>query len=156
MVGDDNQCQTCSEGTYYDNAECHCNKIANKLNLLIIDVVCSEAMTGCSICLDSETCESCDAPYLLGEDSRCKPCDQGTYYEDGECSCNFSYNYKLINLEKACSLKWCTACSDKTTCTICVSPYEVNSNNKCSSCDVGLYYQNAECLCTFHLEITFP
>ena len=68
-------CRICSNGfTLNDQNECE-----------PIPITCS--IENCASCDDESTCKECNAPYQLVGDEECQLCEEGTYYDENEKSC---------------------------------------------------------------------
>ena len=48
-------------------------------------IVCS--FENCVSCDDGSTCNECNAPYQLVGNNECRLCEEGTYYNEDDKSC---------------------------------------------------------------------
>jgi len=81
-------CKKCDEGYFLDNdlddGKCHSNSCFPK-TLYNMKIAC--LAENCASCDDGSACKECNAPFALNENNECQLCEEGTFYNKNDKSC---------------------------------------------------------------------
>ena len=169
------KCSTCYDGYYLYNYQClnckePCKTCSSETKCLscidkyfLIQDTCYECNFNCKTSNDNCRCDSCnDGYYLLNYqciecDNNCKTCI------DFANNCLSCYDEFYLTDRNTCTncIEPCKKCSSKTKCLSCIDNYFLVSgicnlynincktspdNCRCSTCDIGYYFNNYQCL----------
>ena len=158
----ENKCQ-CPRPSKYDKKTSSCNCEQGKfLELVKTDYVCSPCGSNCTTCSDAKNCTECKVNFVLDAEKTCQKCDNGTFYDKGNCkkcaegciSCDGLNNCMIWDpklTKKTCNPytfldirinsclqcpKNCISCN-RTTCLKCDAGTNLTTSGKCMRCDAG-------------------
>ncbi len=164
LTCDDRQCTKCQFGYYIQNGFCRACPIGTYCDGINIYTTCpagyycdsthmfkcTEKYNSSCISCDLTGCKKCDRYYGLSG-GKCVLCDAGlkdkcfscstsgiNVCDEGQCE-----NHFLRDSNGQCTIKCsskinsCLRCSDTTTCTNCLYGYFINTNKKCTKCNIS-------------------
>ena len=124
-------CQSCQTNYELVNSNTLCLSQGDLSNLIYFKnprnnqyYLCSDVITGCNKCSDSENCIKCKDDYALGEDNKC--------ISESSISGNKFYLDSTTGKYISCSkIENCDECSSGDACTKCLDGYKLKN----SSCE---------------------
>jgi len=68
----------------------------NECEPIYVPITCS--VKHCASCDDDSTCNKCNSPYQLIDNNECQLCEEGTYFNENDESCEgISFLMKMFN-----------------------------------------------------------